>query len=410
LPRRTLAVCALAPWLLAAGIRDSLAACPPCTVVQPLGSGSGIAAAAPDGVGQSFTACADGELTGIVVTGISADPSPVTLGLQAGLGVDAPVYTETVALQTGSQLLALAQPFPVSEGDVYSFALFATQGSLSLDDHADVYPDGTAFLQTPGMPPALSATDLAFQVMIGPSACQIAQLQETGGFGANAPGGVGQSFLACANGSVTSVSVKVTSLNSPPVTLGLQEGLGASAPTYTQAATLGPGVNTITLATPFPVTAGTVYSFALFATSDAFGVRSASGDPYPDGTFFFQEPGAIPTFFSGDPDLRFTLDIASCLAATGAPETVAAVPFPARAFPNPAQGDVTVRFDLAAATRARVQIYAVDGRLVATIADRFWAAGMREIRWNASDVAAGVYFYRVATPERTTGGKIVIRP
>ena len=275
-------------------------------------------------------------------------------------------------------------------------ALFATTLPLDLAaDGAGSYPDGTAFVQPPGGTPTALATDLAFEVECGPPVCRIVQAQETGGFGANAPGGIGQSFLACADGEILAIWVLVNSAAGTPVTLGLQEGTGVGAPAYTQAHTLGTGPGAITLASPFPVTAGTEYSFAVFADSGAFGLRSASGDPYPDGTFFFQELGAIPTFVGGDPDLWFVVNTGNCAAATGAPVVGAGDPLAARAFPNPARTGVTIRFDLPSATRAQVRIHTVDGRLVSTVADRFWAAGRGEARWDPSDAAAGVYFYRV---------------
>jgi hypothetical protein len=70
---------------------------------------------------------------------------------------------------------------------------------------------------------------------------------------------------------------------------------------------------------------------------------------------------------------------------------------------NPApRGTATVlRFTLPKAVHARLDVFDVAGRLVATGFDGTRPAGLGEFRWNGSDttgrtVGAGLYFYRLS--------------
>jgi hypothetical protein len=136
------------------------------------------------------------------------------------------------------------------------------------------------------------------------------------GFAAN---GIGQSFTATVNGSV--VSINVRSVSATPTTLYIYNGaLGSGvpgavgAPAYTQAgvvltAVVGGGpFSNITLATPFPITAGSSYTFVL----DAVGlVLYRAVNPYPGGI-------AITNFATPQPafDLAFEVQQAA-LSAVG---------------------------------------------------------------------------------------------
>ncbi len=60
-----------------------------------------------------------------------------------------------------------------------------------------------------------------------------------------------------------------------------------------------------------------------------------------------------------------------------------------------------------------LKVYDVTGRLVAKLLDNEKIFGTREVRWNGkdrggADVASGVYFYRLITPEKTLSRKLVV--
>ncbi|MCK4414859.1 MAG: choice-of-anchor D domain-containing protein [Candidatus Eisenbacteria sp.] len=71
--------------------------------------------------------------------------------------------------------------------------------------------------------------------------------------------------------------------------------------------------------------------------------------------------------------------------------------------PNPLRAGTCIRFTMTSPGRVRLCIYDIGGRRVRLLIDGFAHAGDQEIRWDGKDdggeqVAAGVYFYRLAAP------------
>jgi hypothetical protein len=83
-------------------------------------------------------------------------------------------------------------------------------------------------------------------------------------------------------------------------------------------------------------------------------------------------------------------------------------------YPNPFNPSTTIRFGVPApGAVASLRVYDVAGKLVATLLDNEKVSGTREVRWNGkdrrgADVASGVYFYRLITPEKTLSRKLVV--
>ncbi|HKI83072.1 MAG TPA: T9SS type A sorting domain-containing protein, partial [Candidatus Krumholzibacteria bacterium] len=68
------------------------------------------------------------------------------------------------------------------------------------------------------------------------------------------------------------------------------------------------------------------------------------------------------------------------------------------ARPNPFNPSTTIRFELERATHAKLQVFSLSGRLVATLVDGECQAGMNEVTWQGRDsaqsaVSSGVYLY-----------------
>jgi len=81
--------------------------------------------------------------------------------------------------------------------------------------------------------------------------------------------------------------------------------------------------------------------------------------------------------------------------------------------PNPFNPQTTVRFALAAAGRARLGVYDLSGRLVASLVDADLPAGAHVVVWNGRGrggaiQAAGTYFCRLETAAATTTRKIAL--
>jgi hypothetical protein len=67
------------------------------------------------------------------------------------------------------------------------------------------------------------------------------------------------------------------------------------------------------------------------------------------------------------------------------------------------------RFGLPAEALVTLQIFDVTGRLVAEPVNGVSKAGYADLRWQASDQRAGVYFYRFSAGQATKKGRIVLR-
>ncbi len=75
------------------------------------------------------------------------------------------------------------------------------------------------------------------------------------------------------------------------------------------------------------------------------------------------------------------------------------------AAPNPFNPATTLRFALAEAGPARLEVFDVAGRRVATLCDEVLAAGPHAIAWRPQDLASGTYLARLTTP----AGKATVR-
>jgi flagellar hook assembly protein FlgD len=80
---------------------------------------------------------------------------------------------------------------------------------------------------------------------------------------------------------------------------------------------------------------------------------------------------------------------------------------------NPVGRDVRIRLELPLAAQATLTVHDVRGRLVRTLHRGPLAAGRHRVAWDARDrrgsrMAAGVYFLRLTTRNRTLTRKIVL--
>jgi hypothetical protein len=64
-------------------------------------------------------------------------------------------------------------------------------------------------------------------------------------------------------------------------------------------------------------------------------------------------------------------------------------------YPNPFNPTTTITYDLPMRSRVTLKIFNVLGQEVATLIDGEVEMGRHELRWDASGLANGVYFYRL---------------
>jgi hypothetical protein len=98
------------------------------------------------------------------------------------------------------------------------------------------------------------------------------------------------------------------------------------------------------------------------------------------------------------------------VAATGVEENDAVNPsgfYLCRNFPNPFNPETAIRFSVAEPCRVVLKVFDVRGSEVSTPADGKYNAGEHEVRFDASGLAAGIYFYRVRAGGFTAAGKMV---
>jgi hypothetical protein len=76
--------------------------------------------------------------------------------------------------------------------------------------------------------------------------------------------------------------------------------------------------------------------------------------------------------------------------------------------PNPFAGRTEIRFELPSTSEARVEVYDMTGRQVAVVLDRVLAAGSHSVPFLAEGLTAGVYLYRLITPEGARTGQMTL--
>jgi hypothetical protein len=85
----------------------------------------------------------------------------------------------------------------------------------------------------------------------------------------------------------------------------------------------------------------------------------------------------------------------------------------AQNVPNPARGGTRISFALPAPAPVSLQVFDVGGRLVRTLTERRLETGTHSVAWDAlgrsgHPVPAGVYYYRLSTPEETRTKRLTV--
>jgi hypothetical protein len=72
----------------------------------------------------------------------------------------------------------------------------------------------------------------------------------------------------------------------------------------------------------------------------------------------------------------------------------------ADSYPNPFNPETTIRFSLPVAEQVKVQVYDALGQRVATLVDGYRSAGTHHVRFAASHLGSGYYFFRIETSDQ----------
>jgi hypothetical protein len=77
-------------------------------------------------------------------------------------------------------------------------------------------------------------------------------------------------------------------------------------------------------------------------------------------------------------------------------------------YPNPFNPTTTINFELPEATMVKVSVYNMIGQEVEVLVDGFKNSGVYTLNFDASDLASGIYFYRLITPKKVFTEKMLL--
>ncbi len=77
-------------------------------------------------------------------------------------------------------------------------------------------------------------------------------------------------------------------------------------------------------------------------------------------------------------------------------------------YPNPFNPETVIKFDVPKDQRVKIVIYDITGREVNKLLNEEVKAGTYNVRWNGSNYASGVYFYRIETESYTLTKKMLL--
>ncbi len=81
----------------------------------------------------------------------------------------------------------------------------------------------------------------------------------------------------------------------------------------------------------------------------------------------------------------------------------------AQNYPNPFNPITTFRYQLTQRSRVRLRIYNVLGQMVTTLTDAVEQAGVKTVNWMATNIASGVYFFRLEVESTVDHGKTFVQ-
>lgn len=126
----------------------------------------------------------------------------------------------------------------------------------------------------------------------------------------------------------------------------------------------------------------------------------AQGDVTPGS----QVNGATPAGVSAQ-FFHFTTTI----AATGVEDQIVADKFElSQNYPNPFNPSTTINFSIAERSNVSLKVYDMLGREVVTLVDEVKEAGQHTVNFNASNLASGIYVYKLVAGNFTASKKMVL--
>jgi len=76
--------------------------------------------------------------------------------------------------------------------------------------------------------------------------------------------------------------------------------------------------------------------------------------------------------------------------------------------PNPFNPTTVIRYELPEANLVKLAVYNISGRQVAELVNGWRDAGSHEITFDGSNLASGIYVYRLTADDFNASGKMVL--
>jgi len=118
----------------------------------------------------------------------------------------------------------------------------------------------------------------------------------------------------------------------------------------------------------------------------------------------------IPLTITGELTDGTPFEGTDCVVILGGPPPVATASTPVlnSNYPNPFNPVTQISFSLPAVCDVKLQVFNVMGQLVATLAEGSYEAGVHSVSWDGSNVASGVYLYRLQAADFVDAKKMIL--
>ncbi len=117
--------------------------------------------------------------------------------------------------------------------------------------------------------------------------------------------------------------------------------------------------------------------------------------------------GGTWTLITTDLDIRAIVDYHQGLVNDGG-GSVPGKYILAQNYPNPFNAETKITYNLNSYTKAKLEVYNLIGRKVATLVDESQSPGRHSVIWNASNQATGIYFYKLTVGEESYLKKMIL--
>ena len=77
-------------------------------------------------------------------------------------------------------------------------------------------------------------------------------------------------------------------------------------------------------------------------------------------------------------------------------------------YPNPFNPATTIKFSLAWAENVNIKVYDITGKVVSELVNSRFKEGSHTVKFDGSNLASGVYFYRITTSRFSDVKKMIL--